>query len=96
MDKKAEISDELDALMLKVLKEGQVVVDAQGVAQVVTPTAAMIREIRGRLKDMGVTKELGKTGKANDIVREMRERGFKFGGKMPPISTDDDMSEAAG
>lgn len=52
---RAETSLELDRLLLKVLKEGQVVVDeTTGQPKTITPSAAMLNMIRGRLKDLNV------------------------------------------
>lgn len=85
----ADLSESLDTLMLEVLKNGQTVQDAEGNPVQVTPSAAMIREIRTRLKDLGVTQQATVGSPAARLAQAMKGRNLKYP-SLPPVDTEDD------
>ena len=79
-----ELSDAVDAVLLNVIKNGQVVTDNEGNAVLdgegnpvtVPPSAAYIRAAMERLKMVGhVTPAAGKGGAVEELRREMAARG---------------------
>ena len=54
-DVHTELAQELDGMLLKILKEGQVIQNPEtGEPMTISPTAAMLGVVRGRLKDLNV------------------------------------------
>mgnify|MGYP000855393475 CR=1 FL=1 len=92
-DTKKALSDGLDKALLDVLTNGQVVIDpATGNPVKVTPSAAMLNVIRGRLKDCGVTANpAAGNNPISDLMKRARETGLKLHrGDLPPLSTEPD------
>ena len=92
----------MDKLMLAILEEGEEVVKKDGSCQLREdgsivcrkPSAAMIAQIRGWMKDRNdPTTPTDDDGFADAIVAARKTRGT--GGKLPTLSTDDDAASHA-
>ena len=100
------MSEALDKQLLHALEnglpamteEGLVATDKNGDPIMVPPTATLLRVIKDRLKDLGITKQASDESPAAILAREAARRGLKLaagnGGKMPAMR-DDDEEEAA-
>lgn len=95
-----KISDELDKVLLKVLKEGVPLRDRDGAlilkrGKVVKgpPSAAFLNAARQRLRDLGITKVAAQGDSVSSLVKEMGLRGEKFR-RLPPLSTGNDAATA--
>tara|TARA_Y100001973_G_scaffold104313_1_gene173893 strand:- start:2461 stop:2739 length:279 start_codon:yes stop_codon:yes gene_type:complete len=86
-----ELGDLFDEALLRVLKQGRTVVDKDGRALTVEPTAADLNVIRSRLKDCGITAMATDDSPIGSIVEEMRRRGMK----MPEVDTTQDDAATA-
>lgn len=88
-----EMAEELDSALLKVLREGQVVITDAGPVTV-TPTAAMLNQVRQRLKDLGVTAIPAEGTPTGNLIKEAR-RGLRYQGKeFPALSEEPDAAAA--
>lgn len=83
----ARMSESLDTMLVKVIEEGVTALDADGQAVQLTPSAAMIREIRTRLKDLGVTQQATVGSPAARLAQAMKGRNLKYP-SLPPVDTD--------
>lgn len=86
VDTHAEMAEELDRELLRVLKEGDTIVTEDGPVTV-RPSAAKLNQIRARLRDLGVQSPLKSGTAAGNLVDEARIR-FK-GRAIPPVNTED-------
>jgi hypothetical protein len=89
-------AEAFDNLLLKIVTEGQTVVDDEGNVQKVDPTAAMMNVIRQRLKDAGISgaSPQSKTKGLGGVRQKLIDQGkLKLSG-LPPVSDEDDRATA--
>lgn len=90
MDTHTQLAEELDKALLKVLTEGQTIVDANGTPMTISPTAAMLNVIRGRLKDLNVSSVIQQNTPTSDLMERVKNDPNIF--RLAPI---DDTPDAA-
>lgn len=71
---KEQLADGLDKVLLDVLHNGQTVLDANGTPTVITPTAAMLNVIRGRLKDIASSSVISPGTPQSDLLKEAHQK----------------------
>lgn len=86
----AEFSNDLDSFLHNMIKNGVQVLNAAGEVVTVSPTAAMIREARQRLRDLGITQQVKPGSNVAKLAEAMRARGMKYGGSLPPVPSADE------
>lgn len=97
-DTQKAVAETYDAALLDILVNGETAKDEAGQPIVIegkavraTPTAAMMKVIRERLKDLGATAMPVIGTSTGDLVAQAQVRGMKYDGKpIPPLSTEDD------
>lgn len=72
-DEHLEMSILLDQRLLKVLREGQVVMDKEGQPVTVTPSASILSLVHKRLADRGYERPPGNSEGAADIRKNFSE-----------------------
>ena len=87
----SELSEQLDNVLLDVLKNGQVVVDEAGNPVKITPTAAILKVVLERLKHLGISQELKPGSKQAALINELKLRNpnLRFT-PLPPIGEGED------
>lgn len=85
-----EMADQFDRKLAQILREGQRVLDPEtGQVQLVDPTAATLNVIKGRLKDLGMTRSSAPKGSAANQLREAAAaRGFVLDDALPDTDID--------
>lgn len=87
---RSQMAEELDRTLLDVLKNGQTIAGPDGKPVTLTPSAAMLNVIRGRLKDCGITSDASNPESTiHQLAEEARQAGLKLG-PMPPVSEEPD------
>jgi hypothetical protein len=88
----SENAELLDKTMNTILREGVTAIDPNtGEIVKLTPSAAMLNAIRGRIKDLGIHNQPVRGSAAGDLIKTAIEKGIKFNGRpIPPIDTDAD------
>lgn len=85
----AENADLLDREMNRILREGVKALDKDGNVVSLTPTAAMLNAIRGRIKDLGINALPVQGSPAGDLIQSAIHKGMKFRGRViPPVDTE--------
>ncbi len=92
-----DLSDELDAVLLKVVrsgrplldKEGRAVLDDEDKPVLTLPSAQDLNVARQRLKDLGLTHVVSEGDVADELAREIGIRDGKVF-KFPQLSTEPD------
>lgn len=90
MDTHTQLAEELDKALLKVLTEGQTIVDANGTPMTISPTAAMLNVVRGRLKDLNASSVIQQNTPTSDLMER-----FKNDPNVFRLAQIDDTPDAA-
>jgi len=90
MDTHTQLAEELDKALLKVLTEGQTIVDANGTPMTISPTAAMLNVVRGRLKDLNASSIIQQNTPTSDLMER-----FKNDPNVFRLAQIDDTPDAA-
>jgi hypothetical protein len=93
-------AEAFDAILLKIVTEGQTVLDDEGNVQKIDPTAATLNVIRQRLKDAGIsgTAPNSKTRGLGAVRERLRQQGklrLAGDGKLPPVGEGEDAASEA-
>lgn len=89
----------IDRILHDVLVNGEEKILPDGSRVRVTPSAAMLKAAMERGKQLGMQSPTGHGRAADDLaetVRRMESGSLKFtgGGRLPPVSTEDDAATA--
>jgi|GEM_PF-6124146 len=88
-DTQKQLADSLDRVMLDILENGEIVTNETGEAVRKTPTAAMLRAIHARVKDIGLTPAAIPGSQADRLIRAAGT--IRFNGKpIPAVDTESD------
>lgn len=95
----SENAELVDRILHDILVNGEEKILPDGSRVRVTPSAAMLKAAMERGKQLGMQSPLGAGRAADDLAETARrmESGtlrFPGGGRMPPVSTDDDAATA--
>ena len=91
----ADIAAGADAIILDIIKNGQVVQDERGKLIRQHPSAAMMSMILKHLKDKGINTIPARGSVAEELEEEAERRGLRLtpdtpAGEIPPLDTEHD------